>query len=617
MAEGLNLATLNIAVQATGVQQAQNQVDSLTNSVQQSGNTTAESTSRMGGAFSGLGANLKNTIGQTQIFGTTLGNIGSAFSSAGGMATLMQGAVIGLTSALVQMAAQALQKAIAGLGKFVQQGVELASDLDEIQNVLDSAFGDSAEVVNDWSTTVASAYGLTELQAKQFASTTGAILNGMNITGDQAVKMSEQVAQLTGDMASFYNLDHDVAFDKIKAGLTGETEPLKALGIVMNETNLSVFAMEEGLDKAYSKMSESEKVILRYNYLINQTSLSHGDFAKTQEFYANVSSSLENNLAAMSAKMGETLLPALTQAKTILNDLVIAMAPIMTYLTQLISSILGNFVSAMQPAIAIIKVLMAIIKPIYELMSDILAKLSEIVNKVYGSIASVVTKFAEAMGIIQKNTTETAEYTTETIVNETKNALGYVDTAIDKWVNDQTKKYREKLESRYGDSLGSYVKIEKLTQQYEERRRSLAESYSDAYKKSQEDLTRGTKTEIDKQYSLYENYYNKLKNLFSGTKSADITGVAGWVNSDKAYATGTLYHPGGLAMVGENGRELIDLPRGSRVYTNRETENVVSGAGNTGQIINNYYATIDASTVKDFVDVSSAFSSYTQNTRMG
>lgn len=616
MAEGLNLATLNVQVQASGVQETQKDIDNLTSTVQQTSSTTQQSTSSMMGAFNSLSGTVRNAISNTQIFGTSLGDLRTQLSSGKGAAALLQGAVAGLTTTLINMAMQGLSKVISGLKDFIGSGVELASDLVEIQNVLDVAFGESAEEVNEWATTVASSYFLTEIQAKEYASTIGAILGGMNITGEQAVVMSKQMAQLTGDMASFYNLDHDLAFEKIKAGLTGETEPLKSLGIVMTETNLSAFAMQEGIKKTWSEMSDSEKVILRYNYLIKHTSLAHGDFARTQDSYSNISATLESNMSALSATLGEQLLPVLTSIKTAFNGLLEKLSPIVEMIGKLVSGMLTTLVTMITPVVEIIKVLLAVLNPIIEVLNDILDVVINIVSKIGTGLTTVVSTFAEKMGLVQDKTKETAEYTTETIVDETKNALGYVDSAIDKWVNDQTKKYREKLESRYGDTLGSYTKIEKLTQKFEENRRKSAESYAKAYKKSQEDLTRGTKSEIDKQYSLYEKFYDKLKKLFGGTKSADITGVAGWGNSDKAYATGTAYHPGGLAMVGENGRELIDLPRGARVYTNRETENMVSG-GNNSTSNNNFYISINASDLREINDVVDMCNNYKQTVRMG
>lgn len=637
MADGLNLATLNVAIEATGVTETQRSVDNLTSSVQQSGNTTQQSTNTMRGSFGNLSSSIKSTISNTQIFGTTLGDLRNQLSSGEGATALLQGAVTGLTSALINMAVQALTTAISKLGDFISTGIEAASDLDEIQNVLDSAFGDSAEAVNDWATTVASAYGLTELQAKQYSSTLGAIFSGMNITGVQAVTMSEQMAQLTGDMASFYNLDHEVAFEKIKSGLTGETEPLKALGIVMNETNLSAFAMSQGITTAYSAMSESDKVILRYNYLINQTSLAHGDFAKTQDSYANVSASMENNMTSLSATLGAQLLPVLTQVKVAFNGLLENLSPVVELIGKLVGGMITTLVNMITPVIEIIKVLLATLKPVITMLNDILDVVLSVVGKIGTGLTTLVTLFAEKMGIIQDSTKKTAEYTTETIVSETNKALGYVDTAVDKWLKEQMDTYEETIRSRYGDSgsLANEIKIQEQLQRHEANLRESAESTRRAYENveaSKQEAIAKTTQAIENQQKAQEKANDTLKKdaettlevlgityniMFGGLFSGIKTGFDSFKKSISGnYATGTAYHPGGLAMVGENGRELIDLPRGSKVYTNRETENIMSG-GNSGQVTNNYYATIDASSVQDFSDVVNAFSSYTQNVRMG
>lgn len=632
MAEGLNLATLNVQVQSTGVHETQRDVDNLTSSIQQSGNTTQQSTNTMRGSFGNLSSSIKSTVSNTQIFGTTLGDLRNQLSSGEGATALLQGAITGLTSALINMAVQALTTAISKLGDFISSGVEAASYLQEVQNVIDVAFGESADAVNEWAQTTASAYGLTELQAKEYASTLGAMFSGMDITGQQAVRMSEQMAQLTGDLASFNNLEYDEAFGKIKAGLTGEMEPLKSLGVIMNETNLSAFAMSQGLTTAYSAMSESDKVLLRYNYLITQTSNAHEDFYNTQDSYSNVSKSMENNMTSLSATLGAQLLPVLTQVKVAFNDVLTRLSPITELIGKLVGGILTNFANVITNTVSVLKALFAILNPILEVVNDILDVVMEYGTKFGRVISYVVDIFAKSMGLVSDNVNKTVAYTTETIISETENALGYVGTAIDKWVDDQMKEYEEKIRSRYGDSglLANEIKIQEKLQRHEANLRESAEStmraYENAETRKQEAIAKTTQA-IESQQKAQEGYTYSLKDLLKAT--ADVmsggltSGLSTGYNSFKNlvtgnYATGTLYHPGGLAMVGENGRELIDLPRGSRVYTNRETENIASG-GSSGQVVNNntYYATLDASSVKDFADVVSAFNGYTQNVRMG
>ena len=219
------------------------------------------------------------------------------------------------------LGSQAIAQAAEAVVEFGKKSVNLASDLQEVQNVVDVTFKDSADAVNEFATKSAGAYGLTELQAKQFSGTMGAMLKSMGLTDAQVLDMSISMTELTGDMASFYNLDHATAFEKLRSGISGETEPLKQLGINLSVANLEAFALSEGIKTAYEDMTEAEKVTLRYNYIMKQTADAQGDFSRTQDSYANQMRTLENNIDSLAANIGSALLPALTSAVGWVNSL--------------------------------------------------------------------------------------------------------------------------------------------------------------------------------------------------------------------------------------------------------------------------------------------------------
>lgn len=171
--------------------------------------------------------------------------------------------------------------AIGAIAKFGKECIDLGSDLSEVQNVVDVTFGSMAEDVNEFAKTAITQLGLSETSAKQYTSTMGAMLKSMGLTTDQALTMSKTITSLSADMASFYNLDTDVAFEKIRSGISGETEPLKQLGINMSVANMQAYAMSQGITKAYSAMTQQEQALLRYNYLLSVTADAQGDFART------------------------------------------------------------------------------------------------------------------------------------------------------------------------------------------------------------------------------------------------------------------------------------------------------------------------------------------------
>lgn len=207
-------------------------------------------------------------------------------------------------------------------GQQVRQAIDYASDLVEVQNVVDVTFAEGAEEVNKWSKSALDAYGLNELSAKRYSSTLGAMMKSSGLAGDEVRKMSMDMTALAGDMASFYNLSGDEAFEKIKSGISGETEPLKALGINMSDANLQTFAYSQGINKLTKDMSQAEKVQLRYGYLLSVTSDAQGDFARTQDSFSNQTKLLAEKWNAFRGEMATGLLPVLTMVIQVMNNMI-------------------------------------------------------------------------------------------------------------------------------------------------------------------------------------------------------------------------------------------------------------------------------------------------------
>lgn len=211
--------------------------------------------------------------------------------------------------------------------QFGKEAVAAASDLREVQNVVDVTFGENAGQIDAWAKTAITQFGLTETKAKQFASTMGAMMKSSGLAGPEIVQMSESLAGLAADMSSFYNMDFDTAFQKIRSGISGETEPLKQLGINMSVANLEAFALQQGLSKTFDQMSQSEQIMLRYQYLMQATADAQGDFARTSDGYANSIRLLESNVDSIKTRLGSMLIPALEQATGWVNSFLGSLEP--------------------------------------------------------------------------------------------------------------------------------------------------------------------------------------------------------------------------------------------------------------------------------------------------
>lgn len=226
--------------------------------------------------------------------------------------TKLESSAMGLIRKIgVAFSAGAIAKGLASVGR---QSIALASDLEEVQNVVDVAFGEGAERINDWAEAAGTAFGLSELAAKRYVGTMGAMLKSMGLAEAEVAQMSTSLVGLAGDFASFYNIASDEAFAKIRAGLSGETEPLKQLGINMSVANLEAYALSQGLEKVYSAMTQAEQVALRYEYLMSVTADAQGDFSRTSESLANQQRIASLAIENVGAAIGRELLPLATSA---------------------------------------------------------------------------------------------------------------------------------------------------------------------------------------------------------------------------------------------------------------------------------------------------------------
>ena len=221
-----------------------------------------------------------------------------------------------------------------GLIKVGKQAVQTASDLQEVQNVVEVSFGSMSAEVDKFAENALKKFGLSKLSAKQFASTFMAMSNGMGVAAEAGKNMSLNLTALSADMASFYNVEQDVAFTALKSVFTGETETLKNFGIVMTEANLEAYALSQGITKSYSAMSQAEKVALRYSFVLNATKNAQGDFARTSNNWANQVRILKEQFKELAGIIGNGLLKVLQPLIILLNKVLSSAISVANALSQ-------------------------------------------------------------------------------------------------------------------------------------------------------------------------------------------------------------------------------------------------------------------------------------------
>lgn len=231
---------------------------------------------------------------------------------------------------------------IGAIAAFGKSCIDLGSDLAEVQNVVDVTFGSLNRQVDAFAKDAISQFGLSELSAKKMMGTYGAMAKSFGIAGEAGYQMSAAITGLTGDVASFYNLSTDEAYTKLKSIFTGETESLKELGVVMTQTALDQYALNNGFGKTTAKMTEQEKVMLRYQFVMAQLSDASGDFARTSDSWANQVRVLTLRFESLKATIGQGLINAFTPVIQVINTIIAKLQVLAGYFKAFTAALFGD-----------------------------------------------------------------------------------------------------------------------------------------------------------------------------------------------------------------------------------------------------------------------------------
>lgn len=312
----------------------------------------------------------------------TAGGIGSAFASIGSSVTgVMGGLVVG-----------AMSQAASAVAGFLPGAINAASDLNETVSKVGVVFGDNSKQVLDWAKNAATAMGQSQQQALAAAGTFGNLFVAMGMNSGKSAEMSEGLVKLAGDLASFNNIDPTVALEKLRAGISGESEPLKSLGVNMNAAMIEAKAMQlglvsasvdmdkvnmatsrlnlaqqaaakamrehgassaeyqraalgvqtaqQGVEKAMAgskvELTAAQKAQASYALIMEQTKVAQGDFARTADGYANGQRIIAAQMADITATIGSAFLPIVVKLTGAFASFLSGVAPGITeWFTQL------------------------------------------------------------------------------------------------------------------------------------------------------------------------------------------------------------------------------------------------------------------------------------------
>jgi len=425
---------------------------------------------------------------------------------------------------------------------------KLASDMSESINKVDVAFKDNAGQVKAWSKTTLNSFGIAKGTALDMAAKYGDMATSMGLNTGQAADMSTSLVGLAGDLASFKNIGIDIADTALTSIFTGETESLKQLGIVMTQANLDEFALSQGIKKKTKDLTQAEQVQLRYNYVLAMTKNAQGDFVRTGDGAANQMRIFGESLKELGATMGENLLPVIT--------------PIIAGLNNLVKEF-GQMSPATQKTIIAIAGIAAAVGPVLIVFGSIARAIASI-GTVMGSVTSWVTR---AWPIIAG--------AFEALAAAVGISVGWMVAIVAGLVIAGVLLYKnwDKVKA-FGISMWNSISI--------------------TWHNNMVYLKAGMQATGDAIISVWSAIKGKILDAmaavaqFAGqTEKASELRYEASVEQYKPLgiamehrshlASGTDFWKGGLSWVGENGPELVNLPRGAQVLNNNKSMAAVGG----------------------------------------
>lgn len=441
----------------------------------------------------------------------------------------------------------------------IKQGITLAADYQETLGKLGDVFNNQIvlDKLNNQVDKFTERLGISQSTLNEYYANSGALFKGIGFDLNKSFDASTKAIQTAMDLASFHNIERERALDAVKAAILGEAESLKsATGITVMDTTMTEYAKK--MKKTWSKMDLQEKATLRLQYIIESTENqgAKDNLFKTKDSFANLSASVpdvfKNNIILMYTEIVKELTPALSALRNALiqnQDTFTAIGSVIGKTintgTKFVSWLSGStyWAGATRRALGMLIGTYGI----YKAVVGTAVLITKIQNATMGD-ESVIATFKSSAAIIKHTLVTTAS----NVATKTSTALQWAWNA-----------------ALSANPIG--VVVLGLF--------ALGGALVVAYKKSEAFR------------NMISNVFNKLKEMKDWIVESKLGKVVGgifswWKGEDSEkpqkktdipkHARGTSFAPGGITLVGEEGPELVEMPRGSKVYNAMQTENIFS-----------------------------------------
>lgn len=186
---------------------------------------------------------------------------------------------------------------------------KLGGDYEQALGKMNDVFGENNKAMQDWLNTSMESFGLSKLSAAGMVADFGALFDNYGFKIQETTKMSQSLVERVRDLGARFNKSSEETAAALNAIFTGQTEPMRKFGVMLNQTSLQEYALAQGINKKVSEMTEAEKVQLRYNYVMEKTTSSLGYFKKEQNTASAQLETFKELMKEIGTTFGETIIP--------------------------------------------------------------------------------------------------------------------------------------------------------------------------------------------------------------------------------------------------------------------------------------------------------------------
>lgn len=256
---------------------------------------------------------------QTSKFNSEIAKVQSQIS---GLDKNVKNTSTNMTKSFGSLAAKVIS--VGAIIKTTASSITRAMNYIEDENLFQVSMKKWADSTRDWSKQVQDSVGVSAAWLRKYSGVMTNMTASMGLAQDQAVQLGRGVALLSNDIASFYNISAESAFEKIQSAMAGMPRPLQELGIMVRDNEVKQTAYANGIARTGEELNTQQKALATYLAILQRTSNAQGDLARTINSPANQMRMLKTSIIDLGVAIGTMFQPLLSVVLPVLNAIVIA-----------------------------------------------------------------------------------------------------------------------------------------------------------------------------------------------------------------------------------------------------------------------------------------------------